>query len=404
MTKATPDTTQPLELILEPHPNDVLCGRGNHANNHIGNEYFRSLIKQNESEYARAPKKAKKLYARKIVDNIRQRNPPGRFLKQDAENNGWYDIGDKQSLNKTRQALRENVPKIMQQERVLETVGPTGKTEEGTKKVDVEIVETKPGVEEENNITEADGMSLLACLGSSARSIKTLEQDIQDRDTRMSTGTVPLTVDEAKELTNLLNNESLGTYTAASSMMMTSLTPNVSSMSFGITSQDRRKFDGFPNGFTPMDKGFSFRSLACADDSDDEYDDDDDDDDISLDEALRDIRSVNSFPSTNLKPMTSITLDEMASINKMPPVTSIALDEENEALNTIIDMAGITMMPGAGQDSNTTMFSNLSKDFEHLTTAEKSKISRLSDLVTIATNDLVAACLEGASSGSEDEK
>lgn len=50
-----------------------------------------------------------------IVDEIRSRNPPGRFLKQDPTTKLWYDIGEKKALDKTRQALREGAPEIMKE-------------------------------------------------------------------------------------------------------------------------------------------------------------------------------------------------------------------------------------------------------------------------------------------------
>jgi len=48
-----------------------------------------------------------------IVDEVKDRNPPGRFLKQDKDSKQWYDIGEKKALDKTRQALREGAPELM---------------------------------------------------------------------------------------------------------------------------------------------------------------------------------------------------------------------------------------------------------------------------------------------------
>jgi hypothetical protein len=47
-----------------------------------------------------------------IVEEIRNRTPPGRFLKQDSATKLWYDIGEKKALDKTRQALREGAPEL----------------------------------------------------------------------------------------------------------------------------------------------------------------------------------------------------------------------------------------------------------------------------------------------------
>ena len=42
-------------------------------------------------------------------------NPPGRFLKQDPKTKLWNDVGEKKSLDKTRQALREGAPDLMKE-------------------------------------------------------------------------------------------------------------------------------------------------------------------------------------------------------------------------------------------------------------------------------------------------
>jgi hypothetical protein len=35
-------------------------------------------------------------------------NPPGRFLKEDCSNLGWFDIGDTKAIKKAGQAMREH--------------------------------------------------------------------------------------------------------------------------------------------------------------------------------------------------------------------------------------------------------------------------------------------------------
>jgi len=89
------------------HAHDVLCGRGNHVNCHPGNEYYRSLVKQHLAEYALTPKTDKPRIAGIIYTQIRLRDPPGRFLKQDPESKLWHEIGEQKAISKTRQALRE---------------------------------------------------------------------------------------------------------------------------------------------------------------------------------------------------------------------------------------------------------------------------------------------------------
>lgn len=99
--------------IKSPHDHDVLSGRGNFVNYHAGNEYFRGLVRKHKIAYIACPKPQKGKFSRIIVDEIRMREPPGRFLKQDLETKLWYDIGDKKALDKTRQALREGAPELL---------------------------------------------------------------------------------------------------------------------------------------------------------------------------------------------------------------------------------------------------------------------------------------------------
>jgi hypothetical protein len=93
---------------MVPHDNDILCGRGNNANRHAGNVFFRDLIAANKVQYATLTKKEKMLLARQIVTIVcHHTDPPGRFLGRDTVTGLWYDIGWPRSLEKTSQALRE---------------------------------------------------------------------------------------------------------------------------------------------------------------------------------------------------------------------------------------------------------------------------------------------------------
>ena len=60
-------------------------------------------------------KNQKAIYSKLIYDEIRAMNPPGRFLKQDADTKLWSDIGEKNALDKTRQALREGAPELVKE-------------------------------------------------------------------------------------------------------------------------------------------------------------------------------------------------------------------------------------------------------------------------------------------------
>lgn len=102
------------ERVDVPNENDVLCGRGGSINSHLGNEKFRTLVEKRKRVYLTARfKREKRLIASSIVSEIRNMDPPGRFLAKTGGKNGyWYDIGDEKARDKTSQALRENAPTI----------------------------------------------------------------------------------------------------------------------------------------------------------------------------------------------------------------------------------------------------------------------------------------------------
>jgi len=95
--------------IEYPHDNDVLSGRGNFANAHPGNKQFRTYINKQKENYAATIKSDKPLFAKLIVNTIRNLVPSGRFLIQDKDTKLWSDIGDKKAWRKVRQALREKL-------------------------------------------------------------------------------------------------------------------------------------------------------------------------------------------------------------------------------------------------------------------------------------------------------
>lgn len=123
-TKSTMSSgKQQMHDIVTPHEHDVLSGRGNFVNYHAGNEHFRALVRKHKVAYVACPKPQKGKFSRLIVDEIKARNPPGRFLKQDASTKLWHDIGEKKALDKTRQALREGAPEISKELGDEEPVG-----------------------------------------------------------------------------------------------------------------------------------------------------------------------------------------------------------------------------------------------------------------------------------------
>ena len=85
--------------ILEPNDNDVLCGRGGRINAHVGNVRFREMVQDRKKEYLdpKTKKLEKAHIAAQVVQDIRSKEPPGRFLKEES-NGSWWDIGDAKAI------------------------------------------------------------------------------------------------------------------------------------------------------------------------------------------------------------------------------------------------------------------------------------------------------------------
>merc|ERR1719223_2259066 len=103
--------------VTTPHHNDVLCGRGSSSRDHPGNGQFRSFVKTLKEECIASVKSEKPRFAKVIVIKIRSLSPPGRFLKLGVAAKGqdtslWYEIGNKEAIRKTSQALREEAKQI----------------------------------------------------------------------------------------------------------------------------------------------------------------------------------------------------------------------------------------------------------------------------------------------------
>jgi len=103
-----------LDGILEPHPHDVLCGRGGGINHHLGNEKFRQLVQSFKVKYLQCNNAGKTQLSEDVVRAVRAQNPPGRFLQRNEVAGEWSDIGDSRARDKAAQALREGAPDIRQ--------------------------------------------------------------------------------------------------------------------------------------------------------------------------------------------------------------------------------------------------------------------------------------------------
>jgi hypothetical protein len=106
-----------VKRIRNPHPHDVLSGRGGGINSHIGNKTFREWVRERKEPYNLAGSKAEKArVANEVIELVQALDPPGRFLQRDSSSTAgvswWVEVDDIRALAKTSQALREGAPQI----------------------------------------------------------------------------------------------------------------------------------------------------------------------------------------------------------------------------------------------------------------------------------------------------
>jgi len=106
------DTTTTTSDGVKVHAHDILSGRGNGANQHSGNIYFRNLICQFKRKYILSEPAIKKQITSQVFHIVRSRDPPGRFLRQKAKSGEWTELDRETALRKTAQALREKAPEL----------------------------------------------------------------------------------------------------------------------------------------------------------------------------------------------------------------------------------------------------------------------------------------------------
>ena len=89
-------------------PNDVFFGRGKHAMNRPGNQYYHALISAVKDTYMGCTKNnmLKQRISERIFECVQSLNPPGRFLCE-SRHNVWTEVDKKDALKRISQALRE---------------------------------------------------------------------------------------------------------------------------------------------------------------------------------------------------------------------------------------------------------------------------------------------------------
>ena len=99
-----------LEKGFQPSNWDVICGRGKHASNHIGNRRFRIIVATKLQQYAEAksiPERSD--IVNSVLDQILEASPAtGGFVKKDSEGN-WYKIGTNASREKIAHTFRDSM-------------------------------------------------------------------------------------------------------------------------------------------------------------------------------------------------------------------------------------------------------------------------------------------------------
>jgi len=86
------------EFIREATDNDVICGRGGAINSHPGNMRFREFINEFKFQYLRESKQTKPKVAMRVLELVKQSNPPGRFLFKCPE--GYLECSEDRAKEK----------------------------------------------------------------------------------------------------------------------------------------------------------------------------------------------------------------------------------------------------------------------------------------------------------------
>lgn len=100
---------RPRDTVSSDHINnqDVLLGRGNRANNHLGNIVYRKFVMSVAKQYKHCSRKEKTNLTKKIVNTIHKKG--GRFLSPITNDcSKWIEVSAQVSRRKISQALRDS--------------------------------------------------------------------------------------------------------------------------------------------------------------------------------------------------------------------------------------------------------------------------------------------------------
>ena len=106
----TSQKQQSTSRVTRCNDNDILFRRGVILKGNSGNDHFRALVLKHQSGFSRRTDLQKGILLLSVVNDIRNRNPPGRFLEEDEDRQSkktWSELGEKQALERTRQLFQE---------------------------------------------------------------------------------------------------------------------------------------------------------------------------------------------------------------------------------------------------------------------------------------------------------
>jgi len=102
------------KVTLTKHPHDILCGRGNGVQYYPGNVYYRNLINSYKINYVSTKTGDKSKLCKLVYNEIKRRDPPGRFLKAaDTKGEHYDEVEERIALFKIGQAFREGASDII---------------------------------------------------------------------------------------------------------------------------------------------------------------------------------------------------------------------------------------------------------------------------------------------------
>ncbi|CAB9504542.1 expressed unknown protein [Seminavis robusta] len=104
-------------VVITPGPTDVLFGRGGHVNHNPANQRYLTLVMERKEQYNQCKKTDKANIAWDIMAELRQQDPPTRFLKKDYSTGLWHIVKDTDVRRKISQCLRERMVPVIPKKR-----------------------------------------------------------------------------------------------------------------------------------------------------------------------------------------------------------------------------------------------------------------------------------------------